>query len=61
MWIELDVERILYVDRGRDMIVLDRYGSGAGTVILKLDEAAAAKLRRDIDSSSSVVAKETKP
>ncbi|WP_439392345.1 hypothetical protein ACRQ5Q_22380 [Bradyrhizobium sp. PMVTL-01] len=37
-WIELDVERALYVDRGRMVIVCDRdiVGRGGGTLLLKL-------------------------
>ena len=37
-WVTLEVERVLYVDRGRDVIACDRniVGPEGGTIIVKI-------------------------
>lgn len=44
-WFEVDVERLIEVDRGRDTILADRWGRSHGTVLLKLSDASKANLR----------------
>jgi hypothetical protein len=45
-WITIEAERVLYVDRGRDVILVDGGGGRAGsvTLVLKVAERDAAAL-----------------
>lgn len=45
-WLTLECERALYVDRGSDLILCDRLPSPV-TMVLKLSEKAAARLRAE--------------
>lgn len=54
MWIEVEAQRILFVDHGRDTILLDRYGSGGGTVVVKLTAEAVEKLKQDISQVTDI-------
>ena len=45
MWITLEIERLLYVNRGRDVILLDRGGSQ--TIIVKLSNPQSEVLRNN--------------
>jgi hypothetical protein len=46
-WIAIEVERALYVDRGRDAILCDRQivGEQGGTLVLRVSDEALRKLR----------------
>lgn len=44
-WITLEAERVLYVDRGRDVILCDRDCRGPVTLVLRLSKAAWQTLR----------------
>lgn len=43
MWLTIEAERILYVDRGRNVILCDRLPE-AGTLVLKLNDTQVAAL-----------------
>lgn len=41
-WITLEAERVLYVDRGRDVILCDRGHSGSVTLVVKISDEERA-------------------
>lgn len=43
-WLQIDVERALYVDRGANVILCDRLPSPV-TLVVELSDAALEKLR----------------
>ena len=42
-WITLDVERVLYVHRGRETILCDREHPGAVTLVLQVTDGALTR------------------
>lgn len=52
-WITIEAQRVLYVDRGRDVILCDRGHPGPVTLVLKLEESAVADEWNIVDSSST--------
>lgn len=51
-WIEIDVERILGVDEGRDTILIDRptiVGPNGGKILIQVSEDAFSKLREHVN------------
>lgn len=49
MWVTIDVERALYVQRGRDTILCsDREQPGALTLVVSLSEQARRKLLEEL-------------
>lgn len=48
MWITLDVERLLYVDDGVDIILCDRWVPASGKIVVRLSSDAVAALKRDL-------------
>lgn len=49
-WITIEAERVLYVHRGRDVILCDRDHPGPVTLVVKLTNEEMQKLKDD-DSS----------
>jgi hypothetical protein len=48
MWITIEVERALYVDRGRDVILCDDHCPGRRVIVVKLSDQAVNELRGDL-------------
>ena len=50
MWLQIEVQRALYVDRGRDIILCDRniVGERGGTLLLNISENAILRLRHEL-------------
>lgn len=42
-WITIEAERVLYVDRGRDVILCDRGHKGPVTLVLKISDDEHAR------------------
>lgn len=47
MWLKLTTERVLNVDRGRELILCDRHASRE--ILVRLSPEAIADLRRQLD------------
>lgn len=52
-WLTIDVERILEVDKGRDVILVDRWQRCGGTVVLQLSKASVDRLLNTISERDS--------
>lgn len=51
LWLEIDVERTLTVDRGRNVILCDRSNAPSGeTLIVLVSPESIDRLRNQIDS-----------
>lgn len=50
-WVEIDCERALYVDRGRDVILCDRLPSPV-TLLLKLSDEEITKLLSSVSKTT---------
>lgn len=52
-WLPIDVERILYVDRGREVILCDRHDyRGTATLLMRMSPEGLAKLRAELAALS---------
>jgi hypothetical protein len=47
-WITIDAERVLYVHRGRDVILCDDHSPGKRTIVVKVTEQTAAALAKEL-------------
>lgn len=51
-WITIEAERVLYVDRGRNVILCDDHHKGPVTLVVKVSKQDGAKLNASFSAMS---------